>query len=152
MTGSNRDGHDINIPRGVLLGALALVLTTVGLIVAGRASGVGLVRGPSEAPADVLQVRFTDRSDGAVEATDTETGRVLKVFPAGDKGFVRGVLRAMARQRKLASVGPTRPVVLSRWADGRVALEDPATGFFVDFKAFGSSNSAEFAALFREGT
>lgn len=138
------------VPRGVLIGALVMVLTTIGLIVAARTSDRGLVRASVESPAQVVRLRFSDRADGAVEAVNVDTGHVVKVFPPGEKGFVRGVLRGMARQRRLASVGRAPPVTLSRWPDGRVALEDPETGFAVDLRAFGRSNSAEFVALFAE--
>ena len=144
--------HDPTVPRPVLLGALILVVASIVLVALARSSRVGLLIGSGDSPpVEVIKVQFEDRSDGAVVARDPDTGRILKVYPPGGQGFIRGVLRSMARQRKLASVGKKPPVNVARWSDGRLALRDPETGFFVDLRAFGSSNSAVFAALFTGG-
>ncbi len=39
------------------------------------------------------------------------------------------------------------PFRLSAWSDGRLTLEDPATGRAVDLEAFGPTNEATFVRL-----
>jgi putative photosynthetic complex assembly protein len=47
----------------------------------------------------------------------------------------------------VARVAGDAPVTLARHANGRLTLDDPATGWTVELTAFGSDNEAAFAAL-----
>ena len=76
--------------------------------------------------------------------------------------FVRGALRALARERR-ADVGDntagipdagsvTTPVEhapfrLTRYTDGRLTLDDTTTGAHLELRAFGPTNAAAFAGL-----
>ena len=71
-------------------------------------------------------LHFADRNDGAVEVTDADR-HIVAVLPPGTNGFARGVMRGLARARKLEDVGQEPPFVLTRWADGRLSLDDPST-------------------------
>ena len=93
-------------------------------------------------------LRFEDRTDGAVAVWDTEQNDVIEVLAPGTNGFVRGVMRGLARDRKLLGVSHDAAFKLVRWADGRMSLEDPTTGRAISLEAFGSDNSKVFAEFF----
>ncbi len=93
-------------------------------------------------------LRFADRGDGAVIITDVGNGNVAQIIPAGQKtGFVRGVMRSLARERRMAGIGAEAPFRLTAWADGELSLVDSATGRAIELNAFGPDNRAAFAAL-----
>jgi putative photosynthetic complex assembly protein len=58
-------------------------------------------------------------------------------------------MRGLAHDRKSRGIGAAPPFLLSRWNDGRLALEDTATRRQIDLDAFGSSNKDAFAQLLR---
>jgi putative photosynthetic complex assembly protein len=144
----------IRVPRGPLLGALAVVTVAFGAAVAGRFTGAGathegVTAGPSARPW---------RSTGACCASPTRrTARVLVYdaptnalalrLPPGGDGFLRGTLRAMTRERMLARIGQEPPFVLTRWSDGRLTLDDSATQMHVAVTSFGPTQIASFEQL-----
>ena len=65
----------------------------------------------------------------------------------GEQGFIRGILRSMARQRRGEGLSAAQPFHLVAWADGRITLDDPATGERIELEAFGPTNAAVFATL-----
>lgn len=93
------------------------------------------------------ELRFLDRSDGAVVILDHPEGDAVAVLDPGTNGFVRGVMRGMARERRSKGVGAEPPYRLARWSDGRVTLEDPRTGRWIELVAFGPDNFRAFAQL-----
>jgi putative photosynthetic complex assembly protein len=94
----------------------------------------------------IRQLRFVDQPDGAVAAIDASTGQLVERYE-GEQGFLRGTLRAMARQRKVNGVGAEQPFELILHADGRLTLHDPATGTKIALESFGSKNIGVFARL-----
>ena len=50
-----------------------------------------------------------------------------------------------------ASAAGHAPFRLTRYADGRLALDDPSTGAHVELRAFGPTNEAAFARLLPAG-
>jgi putative photosynthetic complex assembly protein len=102
-------------------------------------------------PARLLASRtlsFTDASDGAVLVADAATGAPVARLAPGTNGFVRGTLRALAHEGgHAAHAAAVHPFVLSSYADGRLTLDDPTDGQRLDLEAFGSLNTAAFAAL-----
>jgi putative photosynthetic complex assembly protein len=95
----------------------------------------------------VLAYTFHDRADGAIDVRRVPDAALVHTVPAQSNGFLRGTLRGMARERKRRGIGPERPVHLVVHADGRLWLDDPATGWRADLKAFGPTNAAAFAPL-----
>lgn len=89
-------------------------------------------------------LRFVDRSDGSVSVIDALTGREVHRV-VGEAGFVRGVLRAMARERRRLAADSQIPFQLSRGRGGQLTLSDPATGESIPLNSFGSTNVAAFA-------
>jgi putative photosynthetic complex assembly protein len=92
-------------------------------------------------------LRFADRADGAVVITEAGTGLLVDVASPGTNGFLRSTLRGLARDRKRREIGAEAPFRLTRWADGRLSLQDEATGRSIDLGAFGPTNAAVFAHL-----
>lgn len=126
-----------------LLGSLLLlVLLAVGWA---RWQGVA-VRFEDAPPVWQRELRFVDASNGDVLALDTTSGETVARF-AGEQGFVRGTLRALARERSRRGLGADAPLQLRAHTDGRLTLRDPATGERIGLEAFGSSNLAVFAHL-----
>ena len=126
------------------------VLWTVGSLLLFSLVSVGLVRitgnGPDQLAAAVLSerlLRFEDRSNGGVAVIDGSTGKLLATM-TGEQGFLRGAVRALARERTSRKLGPEQPFQLISRTDGRLTLFDPATGQRIDLEAFGPTNDADF--------
>lgn len=94
-------------------------------------------------------LRFEDRPDGGVAVIDARSGQEIQRVQ-GEAGFLRGALRALARERMKRDIGSgARPS--NRSPDGRLTLADPATGERLDLESFGPSNAAVFAGLLNVG-
>ncbi len=132
-----------SFPRWILyfsVGIIAFSLISVGLI---RITG----NGPDQlaaAPTVQRSLIFEDQKDGGVRVADGVSGQTLTVL-YGEQGFVRGALRALARERFSRGIGSAQPFDLIARVDGRVTLMDPSTGQRVDLESFGPTNTAEFA-------
>jgi putative photosynthetic complex assembly protein len=135
-------------PRWVLMcggGVIAFSLISVGLV---RLTG----NGPDQRPAAATQerqLRFEDRPDGSIAITDARSGEPVSAVH-GEQGFVRGALRALARERKARGLGPEQPFQLMLRTDGGLTLYDPATTQRVDLEAFGPTNADNFARLLKD--
>lgn len=140
---STVQGRPMVIPRWMVhaagLGLLGLLLAVGAL----RLSGWN----PSVEPGAVVvqrSLRFADMPDGAVQVVDTATGQTLALMH-GEQGFLRGILRGLARERRQHSVGSAPPYLLSLRDDGRLLIADPSTGQRIDLASFGPDNAAVFA-------
>ncbi len=142
---------DRPFPRGALIGAAALLGMSLLLAGAARITGIGKVSGPTSAPVTSRLLRFEDRADGSVAVYEAAAVEPVQVLAPGSHGFVRSVLRGLARERKRQGVGREPAFRLTRWADGRLSLEDPTTGRSVELGAFGPTNRAAFAQLMTAG-
>lgn len=142
---------DRPLPSASLLGAAALILSSVLLVSLARQADVGITRLAASTPVATRLLRFEDRTDGSVQVLDTD-GATVAVIAPGSNGFLRSVLRGLARERRRSSIDATPPFKLTRWADGRLSLDDPATGRHVDLEVFGPTNAAAFAGLLYGGT
>jgi len=94
------------------------------------------------------RLRFVDAPDKSVQVLDVDTGReVYRV--TGEAGFVRGILRGMARERRRLSKRPDEPFELSL-DGGLLTLRDLATGEHIELTAFGPTNAGAFARMLVE--
>lgn len=143
---------DIALPRPALISVAALVLLSLVFAAFARLTDVGTTRNPTSAPVLEASLTFEDRADGAVVVYHDGTRDVVEVYAPGTNGFIRGVLRGMARERMLRGVGPEPPFVLTRWVDGRHTLRDAATGRHVELDPFGPTNVGVFARLLVSAT
>lgn len=138
---------DPTLPRGALVGAAVLVGVSLLLVGIARLTSY---RPAQPAPSRVVvsyDLRFEDRADGAVLVYEDPTHRLVDTLQPGTNGFVRGVLRGLARERRARQVGPAPPFRLTRWADGRLSLDDLETGRHVDLEVFGPTNAGAFAEI-----
>ena len=143
------------LPRGTLVIAGALVLFALTATSIVRIAGVPLAASPAALRAEgkvaavaSRNLRFLDRADGAVVIQDVRTGQPAAVIQPGEKtGFIRGVMRGLARERRSRGIGNTPSFNLTLWRDGELSLTDSATGRSIELTAFGSANRAAFAAL-----
>ena len=132
--------------RGMLTlwGAVLCVLLAVG---AARLSGY---QPPPPAETAVLESRavlFKDGAGGEVDVYASDSGRLLLHLRPGEGSFLRGVVRALARERRSRDIDPAAPFLLSRHSDGGLVLTDDATGERIDLQAFGPTNAGTFARL-----
>lgn len=138
-----------SFPRWVLLLAATVLAGTVVSVGTLRLSGAE-VREPDAPSISTRALRFEDRADGSIAVLDPATGAEVERIQ-GEAGFVRGTLRALARERQMRGLGPQQPFELHARADGRLTLLDPATGERVDLESFGPANAANFARLLHAG-
>ena len=147
--------HDPSVPRGALLTAGGLVGFTMLVVVAAQSGLVAHAANPvakrEAANAKVLATRdlvFSDTKAGAVSVRDARTGATMTAVQAGaETGFIRGVMRGLARDRMLRDIGHDVPFRLTRWSNGDLTLSDPATDRVIELNSFGATNSKSFAVL-----
>lgn len=144
--------HQIQVPRGILIAALILITVTITVVASFRILGVDPVAQipDPEETAEIRELRFEDRPDGTVVVYDlsgSNPDRVIHVIEPGTGGFIRGVLRSLARARRAAGVGPEYPFQLIMEADGKMLLADPQTDRKIYIQAFGPTNVESFRSL-----
>ena len=133
------------MPRGPLWLIGALLLAALAGVAGVRLSGTE-IREPDAAAVAQRSLRFEDRRDGSVAVLDARSGRQIESIH-GEAGFLRGALRAMARERRKQGLGAEPAFELIARADGRLTLSDPATGERIDLESFGPTNAGVFARL-----
>ena len=130
-------------PRWVLWSVAGLLAFTLGAVALVRITG----NGPDQLAAATLSerlLRFEDRPGGGVAVIDGVTGQLLTTV-TGEQGFLRGAIRALARDRIARKIGPEQPFKLISREGGRLTLFDPVSGQRVDLESFGPSNAGVFA-------
>lgn len=136
--------------KGVLAAA-ALVLFVLASVTAVRLTGKGEVRMALPAAAESRDFRFEDGKDGAVLVYDAGSRQLVDTLSPGSNGFIRVVLRGLARERRLGDIGAQPPFRLTRFINGQLTLTDTSSGKQIDLAAFGSANTAAFARLMNLG-
>ena len=99
--------------------------------------------------ADVIAKKtlyFRDLQNGAVGVISASSGQMIAQIE-GQAGFVRGILRALARDRRIRQISSDDAFELVGRSDGRLTLIDLATNNRIDLESFGKDNAAEFAAF-----
>jgi len=99
-------------------------------------------------PAQMKVLKFEDQEDGGVTVIDAKTNQVIDVVQ-GEAGFVRGVLRTIARERRIRGVNKDEPVYLISFTDGRLILQDTTTNTNIDLESFGSTNVQSFRVFLK---
>ena len=153
---SHAHSHENTVPRPALITAGALVAFVLLLTAAVRIGWLDREAVPAVeraeanvAPLEQRSLRFADRGDGAVVITDADTGREVALVETETEGggFIRGVLRGMARDRRMRGIGAEPPFNLIYWQDGSLTLVDESTGRSVELGGFGPDNRETFLAL-----
>lgn len=138
-------GH---IPKhAVAVVGVLLLATVVGAGIA-RHTGIGAVRLESRPATSARLLTFEDRDDGAIVVRDAATGAVSTVLhPGQGDGFIRGVMRGFARERRTRGIGQAPPFEVALREGHQITVTDPQTGRTVDLASFGRPNAQAFARL-----
>ncbi len=139
--------HDPLVPRAWLISAAALVIFSLTAVTAVRITGVGGTKMVLPAAVESREFRFEDGKNGAVLVYDARDRQLVDTLEPGTNGFIRVVLRGLARERRLEDIGSQPPFRLTRFENGQLVLQDTSTSKQVDLAAFGSSNVQAFARL-----
>lgn len=137
------------LPPGAPRAAVSALLLLMLGIGAARLAGWAPTSAPATAVAE-RWLRFSDQPDGGVLVSDGSSGQPLQTLH-GEQGFLRGVLRGLARERRANGVSATSPYRLSLHGEGRLLITDTETGRFIDLASFGPDNAAVFARWLPEG-
>ena len=152
--------HENTVPRPALFLAGGLVFASLTMTAAvqlgwlEREAVPSLVRAEANVEAsETRRLTFADRSDGAVVITDADSGAQVALIESETKsgGFIRGVLRGLARERRMRGIGSGPAFALVLWEDGSLSLTDEATGRIIELGAFGPDNRDAFAAVLPAG-
>jgi putative photosynthetic complex assembly protein len=135
-----------------LLALGALVLFSLAIVTTSRLTGVGTVPFTLPAAVESRDLRFADAENGAVLVFDASSDQLVERLGPGNGGFIRVVMRSLARQRRMAEIGAEPPFRLTRYASGQLTLTDSVTNRQIDLGAFGSDNIAAFARLMHPGS
>lgn len=145
--------HENMVPPAAVRLAAGFVLATLLLVIAVRVDLLPQTRSAGEMrvsagipPVAERMLRFSD-VNGAVVVTDARSGATLASFGQEGSGFVRGVMRGLARERRMHGLGAEAPFRLTRYADGQLSLTDIATARVIELNGFGHTNVAAFARL-----
>lgn len=142
-------------PRGALIGGALLIGATLVFATVARLTDIGATRMAVAPATEMLDVKFADLENGSVGVIKAGTEEMIAELKPGESGFVRVVLRGLARDRMALGLGPEQPFRIARHTDGLSTLTDLATGEVVTLTAFGASNAAafeQFLNLGRNGT
>jgi putative photosynthetic complex assembly protein len=139
--------HEPVVSKGGILAAAALILFALAAVTTVRVTGVGEVRMTLPAAAESRDLQFEDGKNGAVLVFDARDHQLVDTLAPGSNGFIRVVLRGLARERKLGDIGAQPPFRLTRFVNGQITLTDTSSGKQIDLDAFGSSNTEAFARL-----
>ena len=135
------------VPRKALIGAGLVLAITMAFAAYGSITGLNLPGKPDSEPRTSVEIRVQDRSDGYVAVYDAATGELVETVAPGENGFIRGAMRALARQRQMQNIGAQPPFKLTLWENGRLSLKDTATGERIFLEAYGKTNRDAFAEL-----
>jgi putative photosynthetic complex assembly protein len=144
--------QDEMLPRGLLIGAGLLVATALAVVTLARLTGYQPMQPDASTVVTQEDVRFEDRRNGAIAIYSGQSDRLVDTLAPGTNGFVRGVMRGLARDRRAEHIGERAPFRLTHWANGRLSLDDPSTGRHIDLEVFGMTNAGAFAEILTAAT
>lgn len=113
----------------------------------GRYAGVGTLSLPASPAVHAQDFLFTDTRDGSITVLKAADRQAVLVVPLGEGGFMRGVMRGLARDRKMRGLGPDLPFRIERRQNGMIILIDLATGREIALGSFGPTNLEAFSRL-----
>ncbi len=149
MSGHHDD--DRTLPRWLLLAVAGLIGFAVLSASLHRWQHLPETVDNNERPAASRDLRFVDVGGGVVSIHEWPEGHHVATLDAGTENFIRGVLRGLARERRALGLDHEQPFRIARFEDGRVTLEDLATGRVLFLNAFGVTNVAAFNNLIDAG-
>jgi len=133
------------IPKALVRAMFGLALATLAIV----SVAVWTDRAPTgqPKPADIRAQMDLVLIGGGAKAVKVATpdGTVLADLDHG--GFVTVIQNGLQTARRRHGIDPTLPVQLVDYANGRLAIHDPVTGWSVELHAFGNDNEAAFRRL-----
>ncbi len=129
---------------------VVITVLAVALIAIGVEARLGTPEGrpPPATPVRTADLVMQDHDDGTITVTQAGTGRVIDTVPRNTNGFLRVVLTGLVRERRREETGtPGTSFHLTRWSDGRLTIDDTATGKLIELEAFGHTNEDAFGRL-----
>jgi len=139
--------HEPVVPRGGVIAGAALILFALAAVTTVRLTGTGGSHMRLPAAVESRDLTFEDGQHGAVLVFDASDHQLVDTLAPGSNGFIRVVMRGLARERKLGDIGAQPPFRLTRYQGGEITLTDTSTGKQIDLGAFGSTNTEAFARL-----
>lgn len=147
MNKASTHARNMNM-RFPLYGVLTAIGLAFALAINGRMENLDAVQSPDVAPIVAERdLRFDDMANGDIGIFDASTGARIDTIAPGQDNFMRGMVRALVRERRKASIGKDAPFRLTAHSDGHLLLADPATGEALDLGSFGSENIDDFVRL-----
>ncbi len=133
------------VPRVLLWAMFALAMSALAITSFAVLTGREPVGQP--APSEVVRDRWIvlEGHDAKAVTVRNTNGSIMLDLPHG--GFVTVIQSGLATERKKHKVDPLLPVRIVEYANGRLAVEDPETGWSIELYAFGSDNKAAFERL-----
>jgi putative photosynthetic complex assembly protein len=122
------------------LAAISLAITTVAVVTDRPTVGQ-----PKASEVVASKAIILEGNDAQAVTIRNPDGTLLADLPHG--GFITVIQNAMARERLVHRVTGNPPLNIVRYANGRLAAEDPATGWSAELYAFGADNKAAFERL-----
>jgi putative photosynthetic complex assembly protein len=139
------------LPATPLIFAVALICAALAVAWGARISGVGTTQLDYTRPAAARDLLFEDAATGSVVVKDATSRQQIGEIVPGKDGFVRAVMRNLARDRLISGGAKTTPFTLTRWDNGRLTISDPTTGQRLELVGFGFSNEQAFAKFLPQG-
>ena len=139
----NRDKE--MVPRTLLWAMFGLAMASLAITTFAVVTGREPVAQP--AMAEVKRDRWIvlEGHDAQAVTVRNSDGSVLLDLPHG--GFVTVIQNGLATERRKHKVDPLKPVRIVEYQNGRLAVEDPETGWSIELYAFGQDNKAAFERL-----
>jgi putative photosynthetic complex assembly protein len=133
------------VPRVLLRAMFGLAMAALAITTFAVVTGREPVAQPQ--PAEVLRDRriVLEGHDAQAVTVRNPDGSVLLDLDHG--GFVTVIQSGLATERKKYDVDPLLPVRIVEYQNGRLAIEDPETGWSIELYAFGKDNKAAFERL-----
>ncbi len=136
------------IPLSRPLAVIALLLGVMVVIALVQRNGPHGGAPPPATPVRTADLLMQDNPDGSVTVTQAGTGRLVTILQPKTNAFVRVLLTGLVRERRREGEGSHAvPFHLTRWSDGRLTIDDTATGRLIELEAFGHTNEGAFANL-----
>jgi putative photosynthetic complex assembly protein len=132
----------------LLRAVAAMVLFSLAMVTIARIMGMEPAATPDDTAPVLAErlIRIEGSLDGSARVAD-ENGVVFADLGPMEAGFIGGVHRSLERVRMLSKIEGNPPVRLVRFADGRLGLRDPSTGWRAELIGFGDTNRDAFLAL-----
>jgi putative photosynthetic complex assembly protein len=139
-------------PRGMLIAVAAMVGLSMLFAASASLWDFGATRIEYAPVTESRDLVFKDLQNGSVGVVDAVRSEQIAEVKPGQDGFVRVVMRSMARDRAVRGVGSDVAFRLARHADDMLSLTDLATGEVVMLNAFGTMNTKAFEPFLAMGS